>query len=230
MQVAVTRAADQLAQLMSVAADRQITIVPLPVTRIESVSFQWPDNLPVDQIDWLVFSSVNGVTHFFRRIKQLQVGLSRHVKIAAVGDRTAAALQERGWNVQLVPDEARGDVMFDELVSRLSPGSIVVYPQAETIACNPRQKLFTAGARYIPVVCYRSTPQTLDRCIVDGLAERDVILFTAPSSVAAFDAQFGRPRPRILAIGTTTAAALQERGWEHRIMKEAHVDSVLEYV
>ncbi len=230
MQVAITRTPEQLAGLASAAAERDITIVPLPVTRIAAVTFQWPDNLPVDNIDWLVFSSANGVKHFFSRLKQLQVGLSKQIKVAAVGEKTARVLGELGWTVRLVPSEAKGDAMFDELVERLSPGSIVVYPQAASIACDPQPKMASAGARYVPLICYRSVKQTLNSALVDKLSENDLILFTAPSSVDAFDTQFGRPRARILAIGSTTAAAMNERGWPHSIMKEANIDSVLEYV
>jgi len=230
MRVAITRSSEQLADLAARAAKKDIAIVPLPVTRIQPISFQWPDNLPVDQIDWLVFSSAHGVRSFFARLRQLQVGLSRSVRIVAVGEKTAEALGATGRRTEFIPKIATGEAMFDELAERLSPGELVVYAQADSVACDPRKRLAGCNARYVPIVCYRSVERPLDASLVKELAENDLVLFTAPSSVRAFEHQFGRPLARILAIGTTTAAVLTELGWQHSVMKRADVDSVLEYL
>lgn len=230
MRIAITRNPEQLTHLMERAASKNITIVPLPVTRIQPVGFQWPDNLPVDQIDWLVFSSAHGVKHFFDRLRQLQVGLSRSARIVAVGEKTAEALGAMGRRTEFIPSLATGEAMFSDLATRLSSGDLVVYPQAATTAFDPRQLLDEHEARYVPLVCYRSVEQPLDRSLVEELSNSDLVLFTAPSSVNAFAKQFGRPNARILAIGTTTAATMAALGWPHSTMKYADVDSVLEYI
>jgi uroporphyrinogen III methyltransferase/synthase len=63
--------------------------------------------LELNAYDWLVFTSVNGVTAFFdmffRRFQDMRdIGGAR---IAAVGPATAAKLRELHLQVDLTPDE-----------------------------------------------------------------------------------------------------------------------------
>ena len=57
--------------------------------------------------DWLVFTSVNGVTICCERLIKLGHNMHhmRHVRIAAIGPATAAALERYGLTANVVPDE-----------------------------------------------------------------------------------------------------------------------------
>src|SRR5579863_909227 len=57
--------------------------------------------------DWLIFTSVNGVTICCERLTTLGHTLEHmsHVRIAAIGPATAAALTRYGLNADVVPDE-----------------------------------------------------------------------------------------------------------------------------
>ena len=53
--------------------------------------------------DWIIFTSVHGVQFFIDRLASLNVTLAKddHVKIAAVGPATAAALKHAGLRTRL---------------------------------------------------------------------------------------------------------------------------------
>src|SRR5579863_2042502 len=57
--------------------------------------------------DWLIFTSVNGVTICCERLIKLghNIQYMRHVRIAAIGPATAAALERYGLTADIVPGE-----------------------------------------------------------------------------------------------------------------------------
>ena len=71
MRLGVTRAAEQLSALSSRASLEGIELVPLPFTRSEPLPFELPSAVPFDKIDWLFFTSANGVRFFFAWLVQL---------------------------------------------------------------------------------------------------------------------------------------------------------------
>jgi uroporphyrinogen-III synthase len=84
---------------------------------------------------------------------------------------------------------------------------------------------------YFPIACYEGTANRLDSSAVEKLTGDDYILFTAPSSVRAYQQLFGVPKARIFAIGRTTATEIENFGWPvANIMVTASVDNILEYI
>src|SRR5205085_2025898 len=77
-----------------------------------------PDWSPVDDaigrlsaFDWLVFTSANGVRHFFRRLAERGRDLRAlgHLKLAAIGPATAAALRALHLSADVVPASFRSE-------------------------------------------------------------------------------------------------------------------------
>jgi uroporphyrinogen III methyltransferase / synthase len=60
----------------------------------------------LEEYDWLVLTSVNGVTGVWTRLDKLGIRtLPARLKVAAIGPKTASALEERGVTPDYVPDE-----------------------------------------------------------------------------------------------------------------------------
>lgn len=61
----------------------------------------------VSTYDWLIFTSVNGVTYFFSRLfaKGIDIRELKGVRICAIGIKTEAAVNRFGLRVDLVPEE-----------------------------------------------------------------------------------------------------------------------------
>lgn len=86
-----------------------------------------PDWGPVDkaierirEYDWLVFSSVNGVNYFLKRLwdRQQDVRVLGRSRLAAIGPATATALAEWHLRAELVPQEYRAEELAEELIRR----------------------------------------------------------------------------------------------------------------
>lgn len=137
--------------------------------------------------DWLVFTSVNGVASFWKRLDRL--GLLRKdltgLRTAAVGPATARALAAHGLTVTALPKKFSASHMPSALGE--VRGQRILFPRSDlahgTLAAELRQR----GATVDDVVAYRTLPAQPDP---QGLAELrrgvDAITFTSPSSVNNF--------------------------------------------
>jgi uroporphyrinogen-III synthase len=229
--LAVTREARQLEPLVALAATRGITILPLPLTKQKAVLFAWPDDLDINRIDWLLFTSANGVRFFFDRINQLQCAVSNHTKFGAVGKATADAIRAIGFEPTFVSEETRGDAMFAQLIeSEINEGYLALWARAETVVTDPTELMQKRGILFRSIICYATESQPVDDSHTQ-LTENDAILFTAPSAVNSFASQIGTPVARMIAIGEVTANAIKALGWSDPvIMNHADINSVLEYI
>ena len=230
MRLGVTRPADQLGELANLAAARGITIVPLPLFRIEPVAFDWPLPSARDGVDWLVFTSANGVSAFFDTLHGQGATIDPRIRIAVIGPKTAEALQPYRARAHYAGREAYGESLFSELASGLvHPAYTLVYARAEEISFDPEEILKAASINYIPLVCYRSVPLPLQRNLIDEFSADDYILFTAPSTVHQYQHLFGQPAARPVAIGRTTGSAMKAAGWRSAVaLPRPEIEAVLE--
>lgn len=232
MRIAVTRSKEQLYELASRATVMNIEIVALPLMEVHPISFAWPDDIDLARVGWVFFTSANGVEYFFQRLDSIGCKLPKSAKIAVVGRQTEAALVKRGFEAAFQPSEAYGRLLFSEFVERHPPcNQTLVYARAKDIDWDPATLFASRKMDYRPVVCYESVEKPIDPHSVTRIKRDDMILFTAPSMVRAFHKQFGDPEARLLAIGSTTAAEMERHRWvNYRVLEQADVNSVLEYV
>lgn len=232
MRLGVTRAHGRINNLVKPAASRGIEIVPLPLVETQPVAFDWPENLPVERVDWVFFTSANGVVSFFRRLDELGLALSPKTMIAAVGGKTAEAVGQLGLDVSFTPSQSGGEALFAEFLNATEGISLVlIYARGRVVQFDPSELMGNRNTVYHPVVCYESVSCRVDPEIVARFTAGDYILFTAPSAVAAFHEQFGPPGAKVIGIGQTTAAAMARLGWtEITTMKQPAIDRVLEYL
>ncbi|HLY51922.1 MAG TPA: uroporphyrinogen-III synthase [Steroidobacteraceae bacterium] len=170
---------------------------------------------------WLVFASRRAVAAVLDRVPQPPPG----VRIAAVGRATALTLRQRGWPVDLVPEEASAGALVTAFATQWKPedaGVRVLYPASSralpTIAAGLRQ----LGAAVTQVEAYRTETGTLDVAGCRALIERGelgAVTFASPSAVSELARALGeRDFARLLdrappvAIGRTTARELAARG------------------
>jgi uroporphyrinogen III methyltransferase/synthase len=188
--------------------------------------------------DWVLFTSANGVSRFFAELAARgrdSRALGR-CRVACVGKATARAARDHGIIADVVPERGDGETVARALVAAPAPnaapgaepgqGLRVLFPRAARGRDEAAQVLRAAGARVDVVTVYATvaTPAD-DPSLSAGLArlgarEVDVIVFFAPSQVAALFALLGGDAfvdiltgcPVVAAIGNTTGAALAERG------------------
>lgn len=232
MRLGVTRVAERLTALSARATAAGVEIVPLPFRQSQPMPFELPAAISLDQVDWLFFTSANGVRSFLACPDGLKIELAPQTKIAVVGNRTAAALKAAGHVVDFQPATASGEALFREFIeSHLNKAGVIVYARAKRVNFDPQELFAATNYEYYPVVCYETVPIEVDQQVVARLENKDYILFTAPSAVLAYNEQFGLPTAHSIAIGPTTATAMTNSGWaEFVTMKQPDVDRVLEYL
>jgi uroporphyrinogen-III synthase len=175
--------------------------------------------------EWLVFTSANGVKYFFEEFIRVHVDIRALglVRIAAVGEATAAALTDLHLRVDLQPKKASGEELAMELINRESMDSAKVL----VVTGNKNrevlvEKLHEARAIVdtLPVYKTEETDLAADPVAGDFKSKgADVILFASPSAVQSFFDQAAAlklgakaRKPLAGSIGPTTTATMKQLG------------------
>jgi uroporphyrinogen-III synthase len=117
----VTRTRDQLSELAARLSALGAEVVELPVIRISrEVSKQALADVMLEfgAYDWLVFTSANGVQHFFGEFFRIfddirSLGL---IRIACIGDATAKAIEALHLKAECQPEKATAEALAGALV------------------------------------------------------------------------------------------------------------------
>jgi uroporphyrinogen III methyltransferase/synthase len=236
--VVVTRAQDQARQLAQPLAERGAEVLAVPVIKIVPPSAKEPlveAIAGLTSYDWLIFTSVNGVTsffdYFFRAFDDLRdLGGAR---LAAVGPGTAAQLRQLHLKVDLMPKEYVAARIANALASFTSLENLrILLLRAETANPELPRLLEDMGAIVDDIACYKTVPETED---TSGAAARmleggaDWVTFTSGSTVENFHARFELPKlmrqfPRLClaSIGPETTKALLALGLKPAVEAKPH--------
>lgn len=190
--VLVTRSAEQAPALAAALAKLGAEAVVVPMIAIvPPPSFVELDQAiaEIEQIDYLVLTSVNAVNAFFDRLAEQGQAINTLTRLhtVAVGPKSAEAIAARGGSVNLVPKDYRAEGVVALLKDRVS-GKRLLYPKAALARDLIPAELAAAGAEVIAPVAYASAPpadaaEKLQRALADGL---DLLTFTASSTVQNF--------------------------------------------
>jgi uroporphyrinogen-III synthase len=175
----------------------------------------------VESFGWIVFASRHAVAALLERLP----AAPRGVRIAAVGKATALTLRQRGWRVDLVPDEASAASLVAAFAAQWSPadrGVNILYPASSRALPTIAAGLTQLGARVTQVEAYRTEGAGLDVSECRAWIARGAIgavTFASPSAVSELAEALGEQDfQRLLsdaaavAIGRTTARELSARG------------------
>ncbi len=231
--IVITRARAQAAEFAATLEAAGARVVACPTIEIVEPE----DYAPLDQAlanlfgyDWLVFTSVNGVDFFLRRLATLAHDVSEldEVRVCAIGTATAERLREAHVHVDVVPEQFKAEGVFAALESYLGGGAQFdrlnfLIPRAAVARDQLPQALVAAGARVDAVPAYRTVaPRTTERARLDALlvgGAVDCITFTSASTVRNFAQLFDTPDlrsllhgVRVACIGDITAHTATEHG------------------
>ncbi|MBI5246954.1 MAG: uroporphyrinogen-III synthase [Elusimicrobia bacterium] len=159
--------------------------------------------------DAVVFTSVNAVDAFFKRLKKKP--FSPRV-LAAVGHATCHAVSVHGYRCSVVPEDARSAGLTKAL--RVPRGARVLIPRAERGLNLLPNALRKKGVLVTVVPVYRTLPdqegrRALRRALIDGA---DAVLFASGSAARLGASDVKLSGAVAVAIGPTTAAVLRSRG------------------
>src|SRR5262249_13560775 len=146
----------------------------------------------IDEYDWLILTSVNGVDALAARMKRLRTKLDRfkQVKIAAIGPATRDAIKELGLKVAVVPKRYVAEAVVESLHSKVD-GTRVLLARARVARDVIPRELRRMGATVEVVEAYETVvpPESkhkLQKLIKDPRQQPDVVCFTSSSTVRNF--------------------------------------------
>jgi uroporphyrinogen III methyltransferase/synthase len=238
--VVITRASDQAQEFVNELAQYGAEVILCPTIEIRELeSYDCLDDA-IEHLygyDWLIFTSVNGVEHFFRRLETREHNASDldELKVCAIGEATAERLRDLQVHVDVIPEEFKAEGVFAalerfvggrEALARLN----VLIPRASVARDYLPKALEEAGARVDVVPAYRtSVPDNLDRGRVAAMltGSADCIAFTSSSTVRnlaqLFDTQdLGQALAGVVVacIGDITATTATDYGLQVAIQPQ----------
>jgi uroporphyrinogen-III synthase len=227
--IIIGRAKAQAAVLAKLLRQQGATVTPIPFIEIRKPrSFNLLDVAlrEIREYDWLILTSVNGVEALFERMKKLRMepGWLAHLRIAAIGPATQAAIEEHGVNVNVVPKEYVAESVVSSLKEKVE-GRRILLVRAKVARDVIPNDLRKAGAAVDVVEAYETVLPKASRAqllaaLTDKKKRPDVITFTSSSTVKNFVELIGAKAAysgllddvRLASIGPVTSATLRELG------------------
>ncbi|WP_139490232.1 uroporphyrinogen-III C-methyltransferase [Brevibacillus dissolubilis] len=243
--VLVTRARSQASELSERIAELGGEPYEFPLVRMETPRELAALDTALQQLslyDWVMFTSPNGVKFFFKRLRELGVDIrTMRGKLAAVGPKTAAALEEKGLTVNVLPGEFRAECLLESVRDELKAGERVLLPRADIARETLPRELQTLGLDVTEVDTYDTVidAQNVDETIAlfeDKMIH--MITFTSSSTVKNFvQAIQGQGRDlatlldgvQVACIGPITADTARELGLTvHILAKDATIQGLVD--
>jgi uroporphyrinogen-III synthase len=221
---------------------RELRALGLRVLLWPAVSITTGDSRPLEaalraagSFGWIVFASRRAVAAVLERLPAAPAG----VRIAAIGRATAQVLRQRGWPVDLTPEEANAGALIEAFAARAAEagrGARVLYPASSRALPTLAVGLKALGCEVTQVEAYRTEAAALD---VEGcrawIQRRAVgaVTFASPSAVIELRRALGGEDfalllscARSVAIGRTTARELTRQGVTPVISESATLESL----
>jgi len=225
--ILITRAKEQAAEFMALLANYGAEPVEFATIELLPPTDWKPLDRAIAKLanyDWLLFTSVNGVEFFMKRLFEKGGDLRKltRAKIAAIGPKTAEAIRAHGLAPDLVPKYFQAEAVLEGLAGVKMKGKRVLLPRAKEAREILSAELKKRGAKVDVVEAYRTVVPTKRRDQLKKMLERKelaVITFTSSSTVKNFMALFkGQPVKqwlegvKIACIGPITADTAREFG------------------
>ena len=155
-------------------------------------------------VDWIFFTSKNGIENFFK----LEPRLSKRTKLAVIGRGSEETLRQYGHAPDFSGEQL--GINMQEIADRfaaISAGKTVLIPRAKD-SLETIQKALRADTKVINLPVYQTRIETNV-----SKSNADVLIFTSPSNVEAYFADnLVDPGQRIICIGHSTGKKIEELG------------------
>ena len=234
--VVVTRAEAEDGPLSS-----QLRDLGLPVLFWPAVSVAVAETGPLEEalesigeFDWIVFASRHAVAAVTERVAAPPANL----RVAAVGQATAQVLRQRGWPVDLLPEDANAAALVSAFATEADAGHEGALSRELARAAHDRGRFDPVGREVTQVEAYRTEPASLDVEDCRSWIDRDgigAVTFASPSAVIELEHSLGKEHfdrllksAKAVAIGPTTARALAERGCTPDLGRVRHLRGLAE--
>ena len=222
--IIITRALEQASEAHKIFSENGAEVFDLPSLIIGPPNDWAPLDDALKKIysfDWIIFSSANGVKYVQERLNTIHLSLSevsKGVKIAAVGKKTASLLSDFNAHISFVPPDFVADSLIQHFPEYQKDLKLLI-PRVQTggrsILC---ESFKFKGAQVVELAAYESScPLVLPQRTIDALVSEkiDIITFTSSktvkNTVSLLKKYFGRnwlkliEKIKIVSIGPQTS-------------------------
>lgn len=247
--IAVTRAREQASDLVGMLTALGAECLEFPTIKVEP-----PDDFStldkaienLSTYDWLIFTSVNGVSFFFERLFATGKDMRSFYKIktAVIGPATSEKLLSYGLKSDIIPESYRAESVIDAFRNENLKDKKILLPRAKEARAILVEELAKMGALVDEITAYRTNAVTGEAAgLISELKNKtiDLITFTSSSTVKNFAALLPPGAfdellkdVTVAAIGPITADTAKEMGFKVNIIAESFTipglcDAILKY-
>jgi uroporphyrinogen-III synthase len=169
---------------------------------------------------WLVLTSPRALEPL-QRFGLFDAPAPAGLRVAVVGQRTAAAVHELGWQVDLVPESADAEGLLAAMTAQgIGPGTRVIFPASARARRVLPDGLRALGVTVEQVTAYHPVELPVNETQWHDAVAADALTFSSPSAVDALTAALNDDllaHLRTLPAGVqgpTTGAAARSAGWQ----------------
>ncbi len=247
LRVLVTRGRNQSAEMTSLLENYGAEVIHCPTIEISGPE-SW-DSLDtalakLENYDWIVFTSANGVNFFYRRLGEklgAEARLPDHLITCAIGPATAKALQVRA-RVDVVAKDSKAEGALAAIIEHAGSrenirGLRFLIPRARVARELLPVELTELGAQVDVVEAYQTLIPDADGQRIKRLITEtpvNVITFTSSSTVSNLAAIVGMKDlsgllegALVACIGPITAATARDHGLRKIIQPDAYTAAAL---
>lgn len=168
-------------------------IVHRPIIQcVESDSSEQANQILLNagKVDWIVFTSGNGITYFFKKLYELGLDgrLFANTKFAVIGQASGQRLMDFGIKADLCAALESSKGLLDAFGTVNVADRSILLPQAEVSSEELPDGLIRNGAKVEKLPVYKTIETEIDDVDMDYINQ---ILFTSGSTVRAFVKKFG---------------------------------------
>ncbi len=227
--IVVTRAREQASDLVRRLSDMGADCLESPTIQVVPPDDWQPLDRAIENLDsyeWIVFTSVNGVKFFFRRLFETgrDVRSLHRLRTACIGPVTAETLLGYGIRTDILPESYRAESVVEAFRSVDVSGRRILLPRAREARPVLPVELTRMGAAVDEVAAYQTVQarenaaQLVDELQSGGI---DMVTFTSSSTVRNFKALLPRDEPleqlmngvAVASIGPITSDTARELGF-----------------
>lgn len=192
--IVVTRTREQASELVSLLSENGAYCL-----EHATISIHPPDSwvetdeaiANLQRFDWILFTSINAIHHFFKRLREKGKDCRdlHGVAIAAIGRVTADILLEHGISADLVPTSFTGDGLAAAMVDQGVEGKKILIPRALKARKVLEERLRSSGGHVVIAPVYQNVPPVYEGTVLREeikKGEVDMVTFTSSSTVTNF--------------------------------------------
>ena len=163
--------------------------VEIPLLDFKPADLTPPLQALIEQLhtyDWIIFTSKVTVDTFLTYLSEIS---SPFPKIAAIGAKTAQALEKKGFKVEFIPEEYVAEAFVKEFSKVVGTGDKLLLPKGNLARDYIASELQELGVTVDEMIVYDTFfPEESKEKLAQSLSHRglEIIPFTSPSTVDHF--------------------------------------------